>query len=306
MAKRPGDWHLRAASDTTLCMRKDDAMGKSTQERFLEKVLANSDTGCWEWRGARSRKGYGAFWHKEIGKVVRSHRYAYMTLVGEIPDGMFVMHLCNNTACCNPQHLRVGSPVENMQHRHASGHGKSRWDEYRTEVEYREPDWKDPYWDRVRDRLKNSFVEDANGCWIWQYAKNHFGHGSTSYRKDGRKIHTSAHRLAYMAFVGDIPIDQVVRHKCDVPSCCNPDHLALGTMQDNSNDMKSRGRSLSGERNHAAVLTEADVLLIKGLLERHPISPKKRTGIGKFIARWFPVNQQSVSNIATGKTWGHI
>lgn len=58
---------------------------------------------CWEWQGSRDRGGYGRLGRR--GKVHAAHRYVYEILVGEIPAGLDIDHLCRNHACCNPGHL---------------------------------------------------------------------------------------------------------------------------------------------------------------------------------------------------------
>lgn len=74
---------------------------------------------CWPWRGKRFPKGYGKF---NIGQTsIGAHVAAYCTVNGEIPSGLFVMHKCNNKACCNPAHLTLGTNSQNQ--RHASGSG---------------------------------------------------------------------------------------------------------------------------------------------------------------------------------------
>lgn len=86
----------------------------SLSERFWNKV--NADGVCWEWMGAsRSGKpgGYGAF--NAGGKMVSSHRFAYEDLVGPIPEGLIIDHLCKNKPCVNPDHLEPVTPGENIR-----------------------------------------------------------------------------------------------------------------------------------------------------------------------------------------------
>lgn len=80
--------------------------------------------------------------------------------------------------------------------------------------------------------------EPNTGCWLWTGALAGFGYGIAG----GNRYRIKAHREAYRLFVGDIPRDLCVLHKCDVPSCCNPAHLYLGTILDNREDMIRTGR----------------------------------------------------------------
>ena len=63
------------------------------------------DTACWTWTGARQSAGYGSMGMN--GKTVLVHRYAYEMLVGPIPEGMTVDHLCSNKVCFRPEHLQL-------------------------------------------------------------------------------------------------------------------------------------------------------------------------------------------------------
>lgn len=65
--------------------------------------VVKHDGGCWEWGRAISAAGYGMFWWE--GKVKLTHRLAYEMMVGKIPAGLVLDHLCKNTKCCNPAHL---------------------------------------------------------------------------------------------------------------------------------------------------------------------------------------------------------
>lgn len=76
--------------------------------RFWEKVT-ESETGCWLWTGAKIRSGYGQF-GTHRGPVVLAHRWAYENLIGEIPEGLQLDHLCRVRLCVCPYHL---DPVTN-------------------------------------------------------------------------------------------------------------------------------------------------------------------------------------------------
>lgn len=83
------------------------------KERFWVKVEKRSETECWLWLAAVRRidEGYGAFWLD--GRHQPSSRVAWLLTFGEIPQGLQVLHKCDNPRCCNPSHLFLGTNQDN-------------------------------------------------------------------------------------------------------------------------------------------------------------------------------------------------
>ncbi len=113
----------------------------------------------------------------------------------------------------------------------------------------------------LRIRLGRGYRE-LSGCWVWQKAKLPHGYGKIGVKVDGKHIVELAHRVAWFFKTGQWP-DGVVMHSCDNPSCVNPDHLSLGTQDENLKDMSRKGRSLRGAKSTSAKLTERQVQEIR-------------------------------------------
>ena len=90
-------------------------MGKklSIEERFWPKVDKRGPDECWPWVATRLPKGYGILGHRP--RNFYAHRIAWELVYGEIPDGLFVCHKCDNPPCCNPAHLFLGTNAENAK-----------------------------------------------------------------------------------------------------------------------------------------------------------------------------------------------
>lgn len=101
------------------------------------------------------------------------------------------------------------------------------------------------------DRLFRAvFTTTKGACWEWALSKDRVGYGRLKVQEGSRSLfrHTSAHRYAYEIWVGPIPDGACVLHRCDNRACINPEHLFLGTQQDNMRDMHAKGRGPRGYR----------------------------------------------------------
>ena len=88
--------------------------------------------------------------------------------------------------------------------------------------------------------FESKFTPEPNsGCWLWMESDCGMGYGTFHWR-GGR---TKAHRVSYEMYVGHVPNGIHVLHRCDNPACVNPEHLFLGTHQDNMTDKKEKGRA---------------------------------------------------------------
>jgi len=84
---------------------------KTEAERFFKKIKINEVTGCHEWTGSKFRDGYGQFRLSRGVGMISAHRW----ICQPIPDGMLVLHRCDNPSCVNRDHLYFGTHKENMK-----------------------------------------------------------------------------------------------------------------------------------------------------------------------------------------------
>ena len=147
----------------------------------------------------------------------------------------------------------------------------------------------------VRERFEESIQKTPEGCWLWLKSKRKGGYGRM---KTATKDKMASH-VAWEIYNGSIPDGMFVLHKCDNLPCVNPDHLFLGTNQDNKNDSVQKGRHAYGEKNGGGgKLTDVDILTIKD----HP----HYYGSRKELALKFNVTEHLIYLIRSGKIWKHI
>lgn len=85
-----------------------------TEAELLWRHIARDENGCWIWTGCIAWNGYGQLRRHETGHE-RAHRAVYKLIVGPIPEGLDLDHLCRVRACCNPSHLEPVTRSENLK-----------------------------------------------------------------------------------------------------------------------------------------------------------------------------------------------
>lgn len=139
----------------------------------------------------------------------------------------------------------------------------------------------------------NYIIIDKSDCWVTNLKKDTSGYVTIGLL--GNRI--KAHRFSYIIHKGEIPDGKLIRHLCHNRECVNPDHLEIGTTQDNSNDMVNAGRSLIGSKNKSAKLTEKDILVILELLKTKKVIE---------IAKMYNVGRGTIGQIKNKKRWNHV
>lgn len=175
----------------------------------------------------------------------------------------------------------------------------------------------DRFWSKV-DVLHGPVRPGESLCWLWQGAIDWDGYGmfeACTVKWSGKKSRTyRAHRFAFIILTGKIlDANQHVCHSCDVPRCCNPAHLWVGTNLDNIRDRCKKGRSAQGDksgarqhpekvrRGHAvntSKLQATDVLAIRAAFAA---GASKRS-----LSRRFAVARHTILKIVEGVYWKHL
>lgn len=94
-------------------------LGLVDSDRFNSKWIPEPNSGCWLWEAGLDSSGYGNFCYK--GRSLGAHRVSYLHYVGEVPEGLQVLHSCDTRCCVNPNHLFTGSLQDNMEDRNNKG-----------------------------------------------------------------------------------------------------------------------------------------------------------------------------------------
>ena len=142
------------------------------------------------------------------------------------------------------------------------------------------------------EKFHQSYTVTNAGC--WEFKPDHTGYGRFYYDYTTDR----AHRASWEIHNGAIPEGMLVRHKCDNPPCANPEHLELGTEADNAKDAVKRRRTLTGERNTFAKLTDQAVIDIRAAIQAGDTV--------KDVAARYGCTVRNVRNVANRVTWKHV
>jgi len=134
--------------------------------------------------------------------------------------------------------------------------------------------------------------EPNSGCWLFDAGEETWAGYCRITVKGKRDV---VHRVAYKRYFGEIPLGMCVCHRCDVRCCVNPDHLFLGTTQENTADRNRKQRQARGRRQHLAKLTPDQVWEIR----RSELS-------GRELARQYEVDRRTIQAVLHNKTWTHV
>lgn len=163
-----------------------------------------------------------------------------------------------------------------------------------------DPDRRTPSWFTMDQKLRRigwDEVERVPGigpCWEWRGSRDRQGYGRVS---DTDRAMRFAHRIAYREWVGDLDAELHICHRCDNPTCINPDHLHQGSQADNMGEAFDRDRTAHGERQGRHKLTTAQVQEI-----RSKYVPRLYTQ--RMLADEYGISPSGIGLIVRGINWG--
>jgi len=147
----------------------------------------------------------------------------------------------------------------------------------------------------LKDVWKRINKRDENDCWEWVGGKDKDGYGRMMIDRHNYRTH----RLTYIETYGSIPEGLIICHRCNNPSCCNPNHLYAGTIRENSQQCTKEGRRVSGEKHYKTILSDKDILKIRSLYSTGTFSQRE-------LGRMFGVTQAAIWYIINNKTRKYI
>lgn len=230
-------------------------------EKVIKKFWANVEktNACWNWIG-ENYKGSPTAHHPYF-----SPRKVSLDIAGKNHTSNKIQPLvCRNQLCVNPEHLVSG-------------------DEER-------------FWAYVY-----KFSEENGGCWEWIGATQK-RYGKFGYWENNKRINVRAHVYSWELYTGHvIPKGHniCVCHKCDNPSCVNPNHLFLGSYADNHADRDRKGRQAKGSSINTCKLTEEKVIEIRELFATGQYTKEQ-------LAHTYGVSGNNIAALISGKIWKHI
>lgn len=133
-------------------------------------------------------------------------------------------------------------------------------------------------------------------CWLWKGTPRGNGYGCV--RHEGRML--NSHRLSYEIHKGFIPDGMLVCHTCDNRMCVNPNHLFLGSYEDNYRDAKRKDRHTRGERSGNRKLSDSDALAIREAYRDKDLRTASR------LSKQYGICVSTIRRIGKGEAWKHL
>ena len=145
-----------------------------------------------------------------------------------------------------------------------------------------------------------------SGCRVWLGHVDSDGYGIACMKMEDGLKNRRVHRLVYADRHGPIPSGMMVCHKCDIPSCINPDHLFLGSAADNNLDKGKKGRAIPGPRDNSRTKNpncKLSEIQVQEIRQRHSFGARTGLNSTASLAREFGVNRTQIQKITRGQQW---